>query len=132
MIVLTPIINENTKKTVGKVIQLYTITGEEQNTVTEIFRDYGGISPSGSGISCYVIEQEGEDYLLIIKDELDEGAGLLSYRIIHVLEDGRVITRASSHYNTPEGMDYDTEAAFDYYSKPVSYTHLTLPTMAVV
>lgn len=119
MIVLTPIVNENTKQTVGKVIQLFTITGEKQNTVTEIFRDYGGISASGSGISCYVTEQEGEDYLLIIKDEMDEGAGKLSYKVIYVKEDGTVINRASSHYNTPEGMDYDTEAAFNYYSEQV-------------
>lgn len=130
MIILTPIINEKTKKTVGKVIQLFTITGEKQNTVTEIFRDYGGISPDGSGISCYVTEQEGEDYLLIIKDEMDEGAGRLSYRIIHVREDGTVINRSSSHYNTPEGMDYDTEAAFNYYSEQldaqITAAHTTL------
>ncbi len=117
MLVLTPIINEDTKKTVGRVIQLFTITGEKQNTVTEIFRDYGGMNTTGSGISCYVTEQDGEDYLLIIKDEMDEGIGKLSYRIIHVEEDGTVFNRASAHYNTPEGMDYDTEAAFDYYSK---------------
>lgn len=117
MIVLTPIVNENTKKTVGRIIQLFTITGEKQNTVTEIFRDYGGINTTGNGFSCYVTEQEGEDCLLIIKDEMDEGAGRLSYRIIYVLEDGSVITKASSHYNTSEGMDYDTEAAFNYYSE---------------
>ncbi len=117
MLVLTPIINEDTKKTVGRILQLFTITGEKQNTVTEIFRDFGGINTTGSGFSCYVTEQEGEDCLLIIKDEMDEGAGRLSYRIVYVLEDGTVITKASSHYNTPEGMDYDTEAAFNYYSE---------------
>lgn len=117
MLVLTPIVNEDTKKTVGRILQLFTITGEKQNTVTEIFRDFGGINTTGSGFSCYVTEQEGEDCLLIIKDEMDEGAGRLSYRIVYVLEDGTVITKASSHYNTPEGMDYDTEAAFNYYSE---------------
>ncbi|MBQ3603678.1 MAG: hypothetical protein IJA02_07550 [Clostridia bacterium] len=117
MLVLTPIINEDTKKTVGRILQLFTITGEKQNTVTEIFRDFGGINTTGSGFSCYVTEQEGEDCLLIIKDEMDEGAGRLSYRIVYVVEDGTVITKASSHYNTPEGMDYDTEAAFNYYSE---------------
>ena len=117
MLVLTPIINEDTKKTVGRILQLFTITGEKQNTVTEIFRDFGGINTTGSGFSCYVTEQEGEDCLLIIKDEMDEGAGRLSYRIVYVLDDATVITKASSHYNTPEGMDYDTEAAFNYYSK---------------
>lgn len=117
MLVLTPIINEDTKKTVGRILQLFTITGEKQNTVTEIFRDFGGINTTGSGFSCYVTEQEGEDCLLIIKDEMDEGAGRLSYRIVYVLEDGTVITKASSHYNTPEGMDYDTEEAFNYYSE---------------
>lgn len=117
MLVLTPIVNEDTKKTVGRILQLFTITGEKQNTVTEIFRDFGGINTTGNGFSCYVTEQEGEDCLLIIKDEMDEGAGRLSYRIVYVLEDGTVITKASSHYNTPEGMDYDTEAAFNYYSE---------------
>ena len=130
MLILTPIINEETKKTVGRILQLFTITGENQNTVTEIFRDYGGINTTGNGFSCYVTEQEGEDCLLIIKDEMDEGAGRLSYRIVYVLDDGTIITKASSHYNTPEGMDYDTESAFNYYSDQlemqITSAHTTL------
>lgn len=114
MIVITPLYNEETGKAVGRIIQLFTVTKE--NTVTEIFRDFGGIRSSGNGISCYVTERDGEDYLLIVKDELDGSVGKLSYSIFYVKEDGKVITKASGQYSQSEDMDYDSEAAFDNYS----------------
>lgn len=114
MIVITPLYNEETGKAVGRIIQLFTVTKE--NTVTEIFRDFGGIRSSGNGISCYVTECDGEDYLLIVKDELDGSVGKLSYSIFYVKEDGKVITKASGQYSQSEDMDYDSEAAFDNYS----------------
>lgn len=115
MIVITPLYDEETSKAVGRIIQLFTITNE--NTVTEIFRDFGGIRSSGSGISCYVTERDGEDCLLIVKEELDGSVGKLSYSVFYVREDGSVITRASGQYSQSEDMDYDSEAAFNSYSE---------------
>lgn len=114
MITVTPLYNEETGKAVGRIIQLFTVTKE--NTVTEIFRDFGGISSSGNGISCYVTEREGEDCLLIVKDELDGSTGKLSYSVFYVREDAKVITKASGQYAQKEDMDYDSEAAFNNYS----------------
>lgn len=115
MIVITPLYDEETGKSVGRIIQLFTITRE--NTVTEIFRDFGGTRSSGNGISCYVTEREGEDCLLIVKEELDGSVGRLSYSVFYVREDGSVITRASGQYSQSEDMDYDSEAAFNSYSE---------------
>ena len=115
MIVITPLYDEETGKAVGRIIQLFTITRE--NTVTEIFRDFGGIRSSGNGISCYVTERDGEDCLLIVKEELDGSVGKLSYSVFYVREDGSVITRASGQYSQSEDMDYDGEAAFNNYSE---------------
>lgn len=115
MIVITPLYDEETNKAVGRIIQLFTITRE--NTVTEIFRDFGGTRSSGNGISCYVTEREGEDCLLIVKEELDGSVGKLSYSVFYVREDGSVITRASGQYSQSEDMDYDSEAAFNSYSE---------------
>ena len=115
MIVITPLYDEETSKAVGRIIQLFTITNE--NTVTEIFRDFGGIRSSGNGISCYVTERDGEDCLLIVKEELDGSVGKLSYSVFYVREDGSVITRASGQYSQSEDMDYDSEAAFNSYSE---------------
>ncbi len=128
MIVLTPLYDEETGKAVGKIIQLFTVTNE--NTVTEIFRDFGGIRSSGNGISCYVTERDGEDCLLIVKEELDGSVGKLSYSVFYVREDGSVITRASGQYSQSEDMNYDSEAAFNSYSEQaeaqVSAAHTVL------
>lgn len=115
MIVITPLYDEETGKAVGRIIQLFTVT--QENTVTEIFRDFGGIRSSGNGISCYVTERDGEDCLLIVKEELDGSVGKLSYSVFYVREDGSVITRASGQYSQSEDMDYDSEAAFNSYSE---------------
>ncbi len=115
MIVLTPLVDESTKKTVGKVIQLFTITKE--NTVTEIFRDYGGISVSGNGISCYVTEIEGEDCLLIVKDMLNDSIGKLTFSACYVLNDGTVVTKSTAQYTTDESMAYENEKALNRYSE---------------
>ncbi len=115
MLVITPLVNENTGKTSGRILQLFTVT--QENTVTEIFRDYGGISASGHGFSCYVTETDGKDCLLIVKDELDEGEGRLSYRMCYVLADGTVVTQATGQYTTPNGIDYENEDALNRYSK---------------
>lgn len=115
MIVITPLYDEETGKAVGRIIQLFTITRE--NTVTEIFRDFGGIRSSGNGISCYVTERDGKDCLLIVKEELDGSIGKLSYSVFYVKEDGSVITRASGQYSQSEDMNYDSEAAFNSYSE---------------
>ncbi len=114
MIVITPLYDEEANKAVGRIIQLFTITRE--NTVTEIFRDFGGIRSTGNGISCYVTERDGEDCLLIVKEELEGSVGKLSYSVFYVREDGSVITRASGQYSQSEEMDYDSEAAFNNYS----------------
>lgn len=128
MIVLTPLYDEETGKAVGKIIQLLTVTNK--NTVTEIFRDFGGIRSSGNGISCYVTERDGEDCLLIVKEELEGSVGKLSYSVFYVREDGSVITRASGQYSQSEDMDYDSEAAFNSYSEQaeaqVSAAHTVL------
>ena len=128
MIVITPLYDEETGKEVGRIIQLFTITRE--NTVTEIFRDFGGIRSAGNGISCYVTERDGEDCLLIVKEELEGSIGKLSYSVFYVREDGSVITRASGQYSQSEDMDYDSEAAFNSYSEQaeaqVSAAHTVL------
>lgn len=117
MLVLSPLVNEKTGKTSGRVLQLFTVT--QENTVTEIFRDYGGISASGHGFSCYVTERDGKDSLLIVKDELNDGVGKLTYSVCYVLEDGTVVTQAMGQYATPDGIDNENEAALDRYSKEV-------------
>ncbi len=114
MLVLTPLVNSESQETVGKIIQLFTVT--KDNTVTEIFRDYGGISTSGNGISCYITEREGEDFLLIVKDQLDEATGKLSYQICYVLSDSTVITKVTGQYVNRENTNYDSEAALNAYS----------------
>ncbi|MBQ7099990.1 MAG: hypothetical protein IJN81_00045 [Clostridia bacterium] len=128
MIVITPLYDEETGKDVGRIIQLFTIT--QENTVTEIFRDFGGIRSSGNGISCYVTERDGKDCLLIVKDELDGSVGKLSYSVFYVREDGSVIIRASGQYSQSEDMDYESEAAFNSYSEQaeaqVSAAHTVL------
>lgn len=117
MLVLSPLVNEKTGKTSGRVLQLFTVT--QENTVAEIFRDYGGISASGHGFSCYVTERDGKDSLLIVKDELNDGVGKLTYSVCYVLEDGTVVTQAMGQYATPDGIDNENEAALDRYSKEV-------------
>ena len=128
MIVITPLYDEETGKAVGRIIQLFTVTRE--NTVTEIFRDFGGIRSSGNGISCYVTERDGEDCLLIVKEELDGSVGRLSYSVFYVKEDASVITRASGQYSQSEDMDYDSEVAFNSYSEQaeaqISVAHTVL------
>lgn len=130
MIVISHIYNEETKKSVGRILQLFTITGEENNTVTEIFRDYGGVRTTGNGISFYVTEQEEGDCLLIVKEELDDSIGKLSYKVIYVLDDATVVTKSSGQYTTDEGMDYEHEAAFDRYNikveEQIDLAHTTL------
>ncbi len=115
MLVISPLVNEKTGKTSGKILQLFTVT--QENTVTEIFRDYGGITASGHGFSCYVTESDGKDCLLIVKDELNDGIGKLSYSVCYVLEDGTVVTQAMGQYATPDGIDNENEEALDRYSK---------------
>lgn len=114
LIVVTPLKDDDGKKTVGAIVQLFTITNG--NTVTEIFRDFGGFSASGGSFCCYVTEREEGDCMLISKDDLIQGKGKLSYSVFYVLEDATVINLKSAQYVAKEAEDLENEDALNIYS----------------
>lgn len=115
MLVVTPVYNDAGNKTVGAIVQLYTVT--DGSVITELFRDYGGFTHSGGNFCCYVTEKNGEDCLLIAKDDLWGGKGTLSFSVFYCTDNGSVITYTSSQYAADETTDSDSEYALNRYSQ---------------
>lgn len=115
MLVVTPVYNDAGNKTVGAIVQLYTVT--DGSVMTELFRDYGGFTHSGGNFCCYITEKNGEDCLLIAKDDLWGGEGTLSFSVFYCTDSGSVITYTSSQYAADETTDSESEYALNRYSQ---------------